>query len=114
MEEPMSEQATGTFKVEDWVEETTVESADGAGKLSLARVTQSLSGDLEGDGLAQWLMCYRADETADFVGMQRVAGKLGGREGTFVLTSNGSFDGKVAAGEMAIVAGSGTGELSGI
>ena len=45
-------------------------------------------------------MCYRDDETADFVGLQRVEGNLGERSGSFVLTSNGTFDGKVAAGEM--------------
>ena len=59
-------------------------------------------------------MCYRADETADFVGLQRIDGTVGGRRGSFVLTSNGTFDGKVAAGEMRVVEGSGSGELAGI
>jgi Protein of unknown function (DUF3224) len=39
---------------------------------------------------------------------------IGERRGNFVLTSNGSFDGKVAAGEMRVVEGSGSGELEGI
>ena len=43
-----------------------------------------------------------------------VEGRLGEREGSFVLTSNGTFDGKVAAGEMAVIDGSGTGALAGI
>ena len=59
-------------------------------------------------------MCYREDETADFVGLQRIEGTVGERSGSFVLTSNGTFDGKVAAGEMRVVDGSGTGELAGI
>ena len=80
----MSEHASATFKVESWNEETTVEARAGAGKLRSARVEQSLSGEIEGAGLAQWLMCYRADETADFVGLQRIDGTVGGRRGSFV------------------------------
>ena len=108
----MSEHANATFKVESWNEEKSVDAERGA--IALARVEQSLSGEIEGTGLAQWLMCYRADETADFVGLQQVEGVIGERRGSFVLTSNGSFDGKVAAGEMRIVDGSGSGELEGI
>ena len=108
----MTEHANATFKVEDWSEERTVEADRGA--IALARVEQSLSGEIQGSGLAQWLMCYREDRTADFVGLQRVEGTLGERQGSFVATSNGTFDGKVAAGEMRIVDGSGTGELEGI
>jgi len=108
----MSEHASATFKVESWNEDKAVEAERGA--ISLARVEQTLSGGIEGTGLAQWLMCYRADETADFVGLQRVEGELDGRRGSFVATSTGSFDGKVAAGEMRVVDGSGDGDLTGI
>jgi len=104
--------ATATFKVESWNEDRTVEAE--AGSIALARVEQALSGEIEGAGLAQWLMCYRPDKTADFVGLQRVEGSVGGRSGAFVLTSNGTFDGERAAGEMRVVDGSGTGELAGI
>jgi hypothetical protein len=108
----MTEHASATFTVEGWNEERTVDGDRGA--IALAKVDQSLAGDLEGSGFAQWLMCYREDQTADFVGLQRFEGSLGARTGSFVLTSNGTFDGKIAAGEMRIVDGSGTGELAGI
>ena len=110
----MSAHASANFKVESWNEETTVEGESGAGKLSSARVEQSLSGEIEGAGLAQWLMCYRADKTADFVGLQRVEGRIGERSGSVVLRSTGSFDGSEAKGPLTIVVGSGTGELEGI
>jgi hypothetical protein len=110
----MSNRASATFKVESWDEQTTVEAADGTGKLSRAVVDQALSGEIEGSGRAEWLMCYRADETAEFVGLQRIDGSLGGRRGTVVLTSNGSFDGKQVAGSISVIEGSGTGELTGI
>jgi hypothetical protein len=108
----MGEHANATFKVESWDENKTIE-AD-AGGTAFAKVEQSLTGDIEGEGLAQWLMCYRPDKTADFVGLQQISGKVGDREGSFVLTSNGTFDGKVAAGDMVVVAGSGEGDFAGI
>lgn len=108
----MGEHAKATFKVESWEENKTVDAETGA--TALARVEQTLSGEIEGQGLAQWLMCYRPDQTADFVGMQRISGRVGDREGSFVLTSNGAFDGKVAAGDMVVVEGSGDGDLAGI
>ena len=56
-------------------------------------------------------MCYRPDDTADFVGLQRVDGRLGERSGSFVMRTAGTFDGKEARGELTVVPGSGTGEL---
>ena len=66
----MSRRATGTFKIEAWDEHAYSESNDGA-KLTRAAVKQAFSGDIEGEGAVEWLMCYRPDQTADFVGLQR-------------------------------------------
>ena len=59
-------------------------------------------------------MCYREDKTADFVGLQRFVGRLGGRSGSFVMHTHGSFDGTEAKGSLAVVERSGTEELAGI
>ena len=60
-------------------------------------------------------MCYRPDQTADFVGLERVVGRIGDRSGSFVaLHSAGSFDGAAAHGQLSVVPGSGTGELRGL
>jgi uncharacterized protein DUF3224 len=104
----VSTQAKGTFKIDSWDEQPY------ADKLSRAQVKATYSGDIEGQGETEWLMCYREDKTADFVGFQRIVGELGGRSGTFVFQSTGAFDGKEAAGPLAIVEGSGTGGLAGI
>jgi hypothetical protein len=109
----MSQHATGTFKIEGWEEETYVEEESG-GKLTRASVKQSFAGDIQGEGGVEWLMCYRPDQTADFVGLQRIAGSVGDRSGSFVLKSNGVFDGKEARGELSVVAGSGSEDLRGI
>ena len=104
----MSTQAKGTFKIDSWNEQPY------ADKLSRAQVRATYSGDIEGQGETEWLMCYREDKTADFVGFQRIVGRLGGRSGTFVFESTGAFDGYMASGTITIVNGSGTGELEGI
>jgi uncharacterized protein DUF3224 len=109
----MGTHATGTFKVESWQEEPYVEVEDG-GKLTRASVKQAFDGDIEGAGEVEWLMCYRSDQTADFVGLQRIVGRLRDRSGSFVLQSNGIFDGKEAKGALAVVSGSGTGDLRGV
>ena len=109
----MSTHAQAEFKVQSW-EENTYEELGGGAKLTRASVGQGFTGDLEGDGSVEWLMCYREDKTADFVGLQRFVGRLGGRSGTFVMQTQGNFDGNEARGTLAVVERSGTEELAGI
>jgi Protein of unknown function (DUF3224) len=110
----MPARAIGRFKVAEWDERTYAET-EGGGKLTQASVKQAFSGDIEGDGTVEWLMCYRPDETADFIGLQRIVGRVGGRFGSFVLLqTDGTFDGKEARGALAVVPGSGTGDLRGL
>jgi Protein of unknown function (DUF3224) len=109
----MSTHAQATFAIQSWDENPYVE-LDDARKLTRASVAQAFDGDLEGEGSVEWLMYYREDKTADFVGLQRFVGRLGSRSGSFVMTTQGTFDGEKAAGRLAVVDGSGTDELSGI
>src|SRR5512133_1823731 len=108
----MSTHARGTFEISSWDENPYVE-LDGGGKLTRASVGQAFSGDLEGEGSVEWLMCYREDRTADFVGLQRFVGRLGSRSGSFVMQTQGSFDGSQASGRLEVVPRSGTEELAG-
>jgi len=107
-------QAKATFKIENWDEQPYAELA-GGGKLTRASVKQALSGDIDGEAAVEWLMCYRNDETAEFVGLQHIDGRLGERAGSFVLAqTEGSFDGKEARGRLTVVPDSGTGDLEGL
>jgi hypothetical protein len=109
----MSTHAQGKFEVQSWEENPYVE-LEGDAKLTRASVGQAFTGDFEGEGSVEWLMCYREDKTADFVGLQRFVGRLGSRAGSFVMKTQGSFDGSEAKGDFEVVARSGTDELSGI
>ena len=106
------DKATGSFQLSSWNEETYAEGQ--ARKMTLATVTQSFSGDITGDGAVRWLMAYRADGTARFVGMQQVDGTLAGRHGSFVLETAGDFDGKTAHWTATVIPGSATDELTGL
>jgi hypothetical protein len=106
----MSTHITGTFKYTSWDENAYEELSEGR-RLTRASVAQALSGDMEGEGSAEWLMCYRPDKTATFVGLQRLTGRLGDLDGSFVVESHGTFDGELARGRWTIVPGSGTDEL---
>ena len=99
----------GSFKVASWNEDD-YDERDGH-RLARASVAQQFEGDIAGEGAAQWLMAYRPDGTARFVGLQLVEGTMAGRRGTFVLETAGEFDGRVARWEASVVAGSSTGEL---
>src|SRR4051794_22501289 len=104
--------ATGSFAVQGW-DESTYDKHEG-GKLTRASVTQTFAGDIEGEGNVEWLMSYRDDETAHFVGLQVLRGVFGQRTGSVVLSTVGEFDGNKAKGRWTVVKGSGTDELVGI
>jgi hypothetical protein len=75
---------------------------------------KTLTGDIEGEGRVEYLMMYRGDGTATFVGLERVTGRIGGRSGSFVLERAGVFADGQAKESYSVVPGSGTGELSGL
>jgi len=107
------QKATGEFQITS-MEEDTYQTLDGGGKLTRARGDQQFSGDIEGQGHVEWLMSYRPDGSARFIGHQLMRCSVDGRSGTFVVEASGEFDGATSRGEWRIVDGSGTGDLAGI
>jgi hypothetical protein len=82
--------------------------------LTRIHVQESFSGDIQGDGVVEFLQAGRADGSASFVGIERVTGKLAGREGTFLLQDAGTVDGSIVSGDWFVVPGSATGQLAGL
>ena len=82
--------------------------------LTRIHVAESFDGDIEGDGVVEFLQAGRADGSASFVGIERVTGRLDGREGTFLLQDAGTVQGNVVSGDWFVVPGSGTGQLAGL
>ncbi|HEX4954755.1 MAG TPA: DUF3224 domain-containing protein [Thermoanaerobaculia bacterium] len=109
----MSSQAAGQFEVKSWEEQAAVELA-GARALRRAHVKTVFRGGIEGEGTVEYVMMYRDDGTASFIGYELVSAKIGERSGTFVLEYRGTFDQGVAQAESRVVPGSGTGDLVGL
>ncbi len=80
----------------------------------LSSVTKAFTGDIEAEGSVEYLMMYRGDGSATFVGLERVVGRIDGKSGTFVLQRSGVFEGGLAKESYSVVPGSATGELRGL
>lgn len=109
----MKKTARGRFAIKSWDEKPYSEGAD-LPKLTRASVVKTLTGDIEGEGHVEYLMMYRPDGTATFVGLERVTGKIDGRSGSFVLERTGAFEGGLANETYSVIAGSATGDLRGL
>lgn len=101
------------FAISSWDEKPYSEGPD-LPRLTRGTVTKVFTGEIAGEGRVDYLMMYRDDGSATFVGLERVVGSLAGRAGSFVLQRTGVFEGGVAKESFVVVAGSGTGELRGL
>jgi hypothetical protein len=82
--------------------------------LNRIHVEESFSGDINGDGAVEFLQSANADGSASFVGIERVSGEIGGRQGTFLLQDAGTVAGNIVSGDWFVIPGSGTAELAGL
>ena len=105
--------AQARFAITSWDEKPYSEEP-GQPKLTRGSVVKTLTGDLTGEGRIEYLMMYRSDGTAIFMGLERVVGLLGGKSGSFVMQRSGTFENGIATETYVVVPGSGTGELTGL
>lgn len=109
----MKRLASARFEIKSW-KETPYSEGEGLPKLTRASVAKTYAGDLDGEGQVEYLMMYRSDGSATFVGLERIAARLAGKSGSFVLQRTGSFENGQAKETYAVIAGSATGELLGL
>ena len=109
----MTINAQARFAIRSW-DEKPYREGEGEPKLTRASVVKAYTGEIEGEGQVEYLMMYRGDGSATFVGLERIAGRIGARSGSFVLQRTGVFEGGEAKETYSVVPGSGTGELEGI
>lgn len=109
----MKQIASARFAIKNW-EETTYGDGQDLPKLTRASVTKAFTGEIEGEGQVEYLMMYRSDGSAAFVGLERVIGRIGAKSGTFVLQRIGVFEGGQAKESYSVVPGSATGQLRGL
>jgi hypothetical protein len=104
---------TGTFRVTGGTDEPYETPTQGL-RLTHASGTQRWEGDIEGDGAVHWLMAFRPDGSARFVGLQRFSGTLLGRSGSWVATATGDHADGASRIQLEVVPGSGTDRMRGI
>jgi uncharacterized protein DUF3224 len=90
------------------------EEVDEGPNLVEIHVSETFSGDIEGQGVVRFLQAVRKDGSASFVGIERVTGSVAGRTGSFLLQDTGTLEGSTVKGDWFVVPGSGTGELDGL
>jgi len=109
----MTTTANARFTIKSWDEKPYSEGPD-LPKMTRATVTKTFTGDIEGEGQVEYVMMYRPDGTATFVGLERITGRIGGKSGSFVLERSGVFESGQAKESFSVVPGSATGDLRGL
>lgn len=109
----MTHTANARFAITSWDEKPYSE-GENLPKLTRASITKTLTGDIEGEGKVEYLMIYRSDGSAVFVGLERMTGRVAGKSGSFVLQRTGVFEDGQAKESYSVVPGSATGELRGL
>jgi hypothetical protein len=82
--------------------------------LAVLSLNETFTGDLDGESEVRALQTKFGDGSARMVSVQRFRGRLGGRDGSFVLQGSEDIDqGRIKASWF-VVPGSGTGALAGV
>lgn len=112
--------ATITITGKSWDEQHAAK-VEGPHAIARAEFSTDWRGDIEGSSVCWLLISYVAGDPDEphslvgpYTGYELVRATIGERRGTFVLAASGDHRGGVAKTEVAIVDGSGTGELVGI
>jgi len=105
--------ATAVISVHKYEPSAYDEAAEGPA-LTRIHAEESFSGDITGDGIVEFLQAAGADGLASFVGIERVTGQIGGRQGTFLLQDAGTVAGNIVSGDWFVIPRSGTGQLAGL
>jgi hypothetical protein len=108
--------ATAHFDVTRW-DATVTDTPDEGPALSRVAIHKAFQGDLTGESVGEGLFCgmERPADGAGYVVSERFAGRLGDRQGTFVI-QHGGLAGPAMEPQSfgSVVPGSGTGGLAGL
>ena len=111
---PRAARARATAKITVRSSEATSYDRGEGPELVEIHLTETFSGDIEGELPVRALQVLHSDKSACLVSVQRFRGKVGGRPGTFVLQGSETVaHGKIKA-TWFVVPDSGTGDLAGL
>lgn len=114
MIEKHKHRATARTEVKTFVPATFDELAGGLALVEL-QLTETFTGDIEGEGTGRAIQAVRNDgSAATFTGIERVRGSIADRKGTFLLQVTGTVADRKMHAEWFVVPGSGTAALAGL
>jgi hypothetical protein len=108
----MSAQITASFSFDSW-DETEVLDVEGARIVRTAFV-KTFTGELSATGRGEMVMAHALPGSAAYAGYEWVEGSLAGRTGAFVLRHNAVMAEGLGSSEVVVLAGSGTGDFTGL
>ncbi|MGA3119872.1 MAG: DUF3224 domain-containing protein [Polyangiaceae bacterium] len=110
----MTQHARGPFEVRLAPQKADNVQAEGSGHGRMS-IDKHFHGDLEASSQGEMLSFMTSTKgSAGYVAIEKVAGALGGRKGTFVLQHSGTMDRGAQQLSIAVVPDSGTDELTGL
>ncbi len=105
--------ASGHIEVKTYEPKPFDEQPEGPSLVEI-HVTETFTGDIQGEGKVRFIQAARPDGSASFVGIERVRGAIHGKQGSFLLQDSGTLVGDQVKGSWFVVPDSGTGELRGL
>jgi hypothetical protein len=109
----MKNKISGTYKTTHWNEQE-YSQLEGGPKLTVAENELALEGGIQGKGIRRYSVVHMTDGSNRHTGHMSITGRVGDREGSFVVEDSGMGSADGASGTWKIVAGSASGELAGL
>jgi hypothetical protein len=109
-------QASATYRVKSWDRRPWHGTPDKSADVKLYRIEliHAYEGVIEGESTAQYLLSQKGDKEVNFVGFEKVIGRIAGKPGTLVFQRIGTFHDGGVMETVIVLPGSGTGDLTGL
>ena len=109
----MKKTATGTYKTTTY-QENEYRQVAGGPKLTVAEKELALDGGIQGTGVSRDSNAYGSDGSNHFTGHLCITGRLGDRDGSFVVAESGVGSPRGATATWQVVPGTASGGLAGL
>lgn len=109
----MKDTISGTYRTTHWNEQE-YSRLEGGPRLTVAENELALEGGIQGKGIRRYSNAHMTDGSNLFTGHLSSSGRVGDREGGFVVEDSGTGNADGASGTWKIVAGSASGDLVGL
>ena len=104
---------SGTYKTTHWNELEYSQVEQGPG-LTVAETERTMEGGIQGKAILRYSVVHMSDGSNLVTGHMSVSGRIGDREGSFVVEDNGMGNADKASGTWKIISGSASADLVGL